>query len=166
MPRPYPRSQRGYLGRDRSAGSVLRDPHEQQRMRRCKKRRHFSTQRGMGMMSLPGPVPPGSVFQGVVEWSLSTRHHREPPAFSPCPSSGQTGHRPRTLRQQLVVGYRRGAACHLDSRSVGVILLASCLAGAARAAAWAPPAPGLPVRDFVVGRWGSRSEKYHVILMP
>ena len=95
-----------------------------------------------------------------------TGHRREPPAISfvhaqarQVPSQG-----PRTNSWSLDIGGEWRSAP--DSRGVGVALLVSCLASTARAAAQAPPAPGLPVRNFIVGRWGSRSEEYHVILMP
>ena len=52
----------------------------------------------------------------------------------------------------------------LSLRNVGVVLLASCLASATRAAARAPPVPGLLVRGVVVGRWGSGCEEYHIVL--
>ena len=52
----------------------------------------------------------------------------------------------------------------LGLRNVGVIPPASRLVGVMGAAALAPPAPGLPVCDVVVGRWGSGCEEYHVVL--
>ena len=48
--------------------------------------------------------------------------------------------------------------------SAEVIPPASRLVGVMRAAALAPPAPGLLVCDVVVGRWGSGCEEYHVVL--
>ena len=54
----------------------------------------------------------------------------------------------------------------LRLRGIGMILLTPCLASAARTAARAPPVPGLPMRDVVIGRRGSGCEKYHAILVP
>ena len=53
----------------------------------------------------------------------------------------------------------------LNSRGVGVALLASRLASLTGVVARVPFARGLPVRDVIVGRRGSGCEKYHVVLV-
>ena len=66
-----------------------------------------------------------------------------------------------TAEHGITVRARRAA---LSSCGVGVVPLASCLASTTRVAARAPPAPGLPACDVVVGWWGSGCEEYHIVL--